>query len=295
MKTYFAFSDESGTYNAEAKKKTKNDSPFYVRATLIISLEDYITLQDSIGSIKESIGLKANNEVKWSHYGNVIKKNHKRIPSYLYFFSRKDLEAYYEQCLILLLTLKSVQIYFSVTDKKSVKKISTASLMKMHLQNAYQRVQSTMVANDGYAIYVADNLNENNKKLKDAIYEMTLDGDFVQYTRVKKGMYIDCSDHCHGLQMADICAGIFTASLKYQEADKTEKRKYKKGNELFNKYVYKLIRYHQNTFNCFEVYRSGIKEVPQNVGEKITKKMATHIENKLKEDWDQEIHELLDT
>jgi hypothetical protein len=138
-------------------------------------------------------------------------------------------------------------------------------LVKMHLQNAYQRVQKTMESNNGYAIYVADNLNKNNEKLKNAVYEMTVEGDFVKYTRVKKGLYTDYSNHCHGLQMADICVGVFTAALKCQEADQKEKRKYTTAWKLLNKYLYKLIRYKQNEYACFEVYRSGLKEVPQNI------------------------------
>ena len=99
------------------------------------------------------------------------------------------------------------------------------ALLKMHLQNVYQRVQK-IVSLDDFAIIVADDLNDKTKALKKVVYELTLAGDYVQYTNVKKGLYIDFLDQCHGLQIADICAGIFTASLKHESVSAEEKHKY---------------------------------------------------------------------
>lgn len=54
-------------------------------------------------------------------------------------------------------------VYYTLTDNNEIRQVNETALLKMHLQNAYQRVQSTVSEHDGFAIVVADDLND--KKL----------------------------------------------------------------------------------------------------------------------------------
>ena len=289
MNPYFAFSDECGLYQKNRSDRSKQAHPFYVRSTLIISLDDYILLQEGIDSIKASFGILPSVEIKWAHFGSALKNNYKNIPHTL---TPTQLKEYFSQCLLLLCSLKSAVVYYTFTDNVAIGQVGEIGLIKMHLQNALQKVQAVVSEKDGYAIFVADDLNDKSKALKEAVYQMTLAGDYVQYTNIKKGLYIDFSDQCHGLQMADICAGVFTASLKYERANEKEKCKYQTGHDLFFDHAYKKIR--SSFFNppYYDVYRFGVKNVPNHSGESLAKSISRKIESYLERDLMKEIHEM---
>lgn len=289
MEAYFAFTDECGDYQRIRSAKFNRAHPFYVRSTVIISLTDYLLLQRRMDQIKESFGLSPNIEVKWAHYGSALKNNYSRIPHHM---SHCELKEYYKQTLLLLCDLKSAAVYYTLTDNNSIGKVNEIALLKMHLQNAYQRVQATVSEKNGFAIVVADDLNEKTKALKRAIFELTLEGDYVQYTNIKKGMYIDCSDQCHGLQIADICAGTFTASLKQESAPQAEKHKYECGHNLFFCYTYKKTRNSFSNPPHYDIYKSGVKEVPNGAGDVLARTLSRQIEALLERDLMQELYEI---
>ena len=288
MEAYFAFTDESGQYQRIRGEKFNKAHPFYVRSAVIISWPDYLQLQDGIDKIKTSFNLDPKVEVKWSHYGNAIKGNYKNVSHHLI---SSQLNSYFSQTLSLLCSLKSVEIYYTITDNNAIGRVNEIALLKMHLQNALQKVQTTVSKQDGFAIMVADDLNDKTKSLKQAVYELMLAGDYVQYTNVKKGLYIDFSNQCPGLQIADICAGVFTASLKYETVPDGEKHKFQCGHDLFFSYAYKKTR--SSFFNApyYEVYKFGVKEVPNAAGYDIAKRISNQIENKLEQDLTQEMYE----
>jgi len=288
---YFAFSDECGDYAQIRTEKFICSHPFYVRSTIMLSMDDYITLQDKMTSIKSEFALPPQVEIKWSHYGSALKGNYQNISHNL---TPIQLAEYYTKCLKFLCSLRSAVIYFTFTDNKEVKRIDKIKLIKMHLQNAYQKVQTEMVDRSGYAIFIIDDLKSNNKALKQAAYQMTLTGDYVQYTNIKKGLYIDSSDQCHGLQIADICAGVFTASLKHASVEKSEQHKYQMGSNLFFDYVYKKIRYISISTPYADVHGYGIKEIPTSAGAALAKNISHQVEKKLNNDILQELHELFD-
>lgn len=288
MDTYFAFTDECGEYQHERSDKFIRTHPFYVRSTVIMSLADYLRLQKGMKNIKTSFEIKQETEVKWSHYGSALKNNYSKLPHHL---APDQLKDYYKQSLLLLCTLESVTIYYTLTDNKSIGRVNEIALLKMHLQNAYQRVQKFMQKKDGFAIVIADDLNDKTKVLKQAVYELTSAGDYyMEYTNVKKGLYIDFSSQCHGLQIADICAGVFTAALKYESADESEQHKYECGNDLLFSNVYKKV-YSTYDYDCppyQNIYKSGIKEVPNNAGTEIAKRISSKIRNHLYSDLEEE-------
>lgn len=285
MRAYFAFTDESGTYQKEKSEKYLKGTPFYVRATVIISFEDYLRLQEELDRIKISFGLTPDIEVKWSHYGSALKNNYGRMPHSL---TTKELKEYFEKVLIFINGLKSVQVYYTFTPNSEIGKIEKVSLIKMHLQNALQKVQTTVSENDGFAITIADDLNEETKYLKQAVYEMMLNGDYVKYTNVKKGLYIDFSNQCQGLQVADVFAGVFTATLKYLSSTDKEKGKFEWGYDLFVTHAYKNTRYGFYNAPSFDVYRYGVKQVPYEKGEDLAIKVSKIIEQKMEQDlWEE--------
>lgn len=290
MEAYFAFTDESGQYQKLREEKFLKAHPFYVRSTVIVSWTDYLQLQDGIDKIKMSFGLDAKTEVKWSHYGNAIKGNYKGVQHHL---SPAQLKDFFSQALLLLSTLQSAEVYYTITDNRAAGQINDTDFLKMHLQNALQRVQTSVSKHNGYAIMVADDLNEETKTLKQAVYKLMSEGDYVQYTNVKKGFYIDFSNQCPGLQIADICAGIFTASLKYEKAAETEKHKYQCGHDLFFLYAYKKTRSYSFSPPNFEVYRYGVKEIPQKKGSELAKTISKQIADKLEQDLQKELFSIL--
>ena len=289
MDAYFAFTDECGNYQKIRSNKVQCSHPFYVRSTVIISLNDYIRLQKGMEELKAFLGVDQNIEIKWAHYGSALKNNYKKIPHRL---TPDQLREYYAKSLLLLSSLDSVAIYYTLTDNNSIGQVNETTLLKMHLQNAYQRIQSTISEKEGFAIVVADDLNDKTKVLKQAIYELTIAGDYVQYTNIKKGLYVDFSDQCHGLQIADICAGVFTTSLKYECAPEEEKHKYNCGHDLFFSDVYKKTR--RSFFHApyYDVYRFGVKEVPNGAGATIAKRISDQIANQLNNDLMRELCEV---
>lgn len=270
MEAYFAFTDESGEYKKDRKENFKKAHPFYVRATIIISLQDFIKLECEMNKIKKDFGLECTTEIKWSHYGNALKKNAHASHS----LSILQLEDYYVKVLSLLCRFESVSVYYTITDNYAIGKVDEILLTKMHIQNALQRVQMIMKKKKGFAILIADDLNNKTKILKKAIYEITTDGDYVKYTQLKKGLYIDFSDQCSGLQMADICVGPFTTSLKYKKAQCGDKHKYEFGNKLFFTYGYKKVRYTDDHPPDFKIHGIGVNEVPSKTGDYYAKKVS---------------------
>lgn len=281
METYFAFTDECGQYNKDRTEKFIKAHPFYVRSTVIISCTDYLLLHSDMDKIKKEFHIDPQTEIKWSHFGSAVKKNYKNVPHQL---SASQLENYFNKILSLLCSYTSTSVYYTLTDNSVIGKVDEIALYKMHLQNALQRVQMTVSDARGFAVVVADDLNDKTRLLKKATYELTLSGDFIKYSNVKKGIYIDFSNQCPGLQLADICAGVFTATLKYEKAITEEKHKYKCGENLFFSCAYKKTR-NTNMFAAdFEVYKRGVKEVPTGAGGILAKKISRLIAEKLKKD-----------
>lgn len=281
MQAFFAFTDESGNYEKDRSERFLAGTPFYTRATVIISLDDYLLLQDGLKQIKIQYGLTPNIEVKWQHYGNALKNNYDRVPHTL---TPQQLKDYFEKALELLCELQSVVIYYTFTDNKAVGRINNIALLRMHIQNAYQKIQTIVSDKNGFAIVIADDLNDKTKALKQAVYEMTLAGDYVQYTNMKKGLYIDFSNQCEGLQIADICAGVFTASLKYESSSEDEKHKFNCGHDLFFSKVYTKTRKMFFHPPYYDVYKYGVKEIPSGKGETLAKDISRRVEDKLYRD-----------
>lgn len=66
MAIFFVFSDEAGCYRQNRWNKFLKSHPFYVRAALIISADDWIRLNSKYLNIKEDYGIPKDKEFKWS-------------------------------------------------------------------------------------------------------------------------------------------------------------------------------------------------------------------------------------
>lgn len=272
----FNFTDECGVYEKERSAMFLQSHPFYVRSNLIISASDYIKLEEAINEIKREFGVNFSTEIKWSHLGARLKKYKTPIHHNL---NIQQLQIYYDKVIELLIGLSSVKVYYTFTVNSEIGKIDPINLLKMHLQNAFQRLQKDAKSSKSYGILIADELNDKTKNLKKALYEITSEGDqFTEYTHLHKGFFVDQSDQSCGLQIADILAGIFTASLKYQTAGDGEKSKFEYAHNLFVNKLYKIMRFRETPSFTTEVYKSGIKEIPSGYGDALAKEMCRLIE-----------------
>ena len=271
----FNFTDECGVYNKERSEKFNKANQFYVRSNYMITTADYIELEKEFKAIKEKYGVNYNVEIKWQHYGSRKKKTKIPIPHDL---DANQIETYIEEILDLLAKYSSSCVYYTFTSNEQVGAIDAIKLLKMHLQNAFQRLQKDAKDKKRYGILIADELNDKTKKLKKALFEITSEGDqFTKYTNIHKGFFVDQSDQSCGLQIADILAGVFTAALKYQSANDSDKSKFQFGHDMFVNKVWKIIRFRDYTL-IPEIYKSGIKEIPSNVGKELAEKICKSID-----------------
>lgn len=281
-KVLFNFTDECGVYEKERSEKFNKANPFYVRSNYMITTADYIELEKEFKAIKEKYGVNYNVEIKWQHYGSRKKNAKIPIPHDL---GSNQIEEYIEEILDLLTKYDSSRVYYTFTSNEQIGSIDSIKLLKMHLQNAFQRLQKDSKDKKSYGILIADELNDKTKKLKKALFEITSEGDqFTDFTNIHKGFFVDQSDQSCGLQIADILAGIFTASLKYHTADDSDKSKYQFAYNMFVNKIYKIIRFRDINLNT-SIYQSGIKEIPSGKGDIIAKEMCKLIDEPLSDQY----------
>lgn len=279
QRVFYNFTDECGAYKADRSDAFLRSHPFYVRANLIIDMDEYHDLELMINNIKNAYSLSYNIEVKWAHMGSKLKHTREVLPHSL---SVDQIKSYIQEVLQCVCEHTHATLYFTFTDNNSVNRISDINLIKMHLQNAFQRSQSVAQNNDGYAIIVADDMNAQNKLLKQALYQLTTEGDqYTDYPNVHKGLFIDFSDNSCGLQIADFLAGVFTASLKYISSPEQEKHKYEFAYSILTNLLYRYIRYNEYHLPYREVYSYGIKEIPSGTGREHAQIISRVLEDKL--------------
>jgi len=269
---YLVFTDECGCYQKNRSDSFVKSHPFYVRSNLIISIDDYLDVEREFKECKEKIGVDKCFEIKWSDYGRLIKG--KECRSFVEL-TRDKLEDFYRDSIHLLSEKASVKLFYTFTCNRLAPHVDEIKMIKMHLQNTFQRVQKDMQEKTATALVIADDMNKQNNSLKKAIYELTQDGDkFTNYDNINKGLFIDYSDQCAGLQLADFCAGVFTANLKYFVSSDEEKRKFLFAHQLFDDYFCSLIRVGE----WDRVYGYGIGNVPRNCGEGLAAEISDYVE-----------------
>ena len=280
MDGYYVFSDECGSYQMKRSNKYIISHPFYVRASVIIDFDDYIKLENECGLLKEKHEINPNVEIKWSETGN---RFNNRVSQGTEEISDAVLFKYIEDVVVFSSSrLDSMQLFFTVFDNRTNKEIDANKMLKMHLQNALQRANIVGGDKKAFMTFIMDDVGEKtNKLIKEVAHEMMEEGDFQEYHRIKKSILIDYSHHCVGLQLADFCAGIFTNCLKRLSNSDIG---YDFANGLFFDYLYSKVRNMDNNIPFYSVYRYGIREVPNDCGIEICKRISKIIEEKMKAD-----------
>ncbi|MBQ6617538.1 MAG: DUF3800 domain-containing protein [Thermoguttaceae bacterium] len=270
----YNFTDECGLYQQKPNLSTLSSHPFYVRSNYIIEIEKYFELEKEINKIKKKYGISHDVEIKWSHYGS--RRNMRNgIPHNL---SANQIHDYIDDVVKKVCDFGNATLYYTFTDNNAlISYPDKTKLIKMHLQNAFQRIEKESENNNGYGIIIADDMNSDNKTLKKAMYQLTTEGDrFTSYPNIHKSLLIDNSELSCGLQVADLLAGVFTATLKYVSSTEEQKKRFLFGYELFVNNIYKIIRYRYDK-NIFinEIYKSGIKEIPSYVGNELAQRVCS--------------------
>ena len=274
----FLFSDESGIYNKNKTSSTLRAHPYYVRSNLMISLDDYNDLEKKMNEYKKRIGLSPFTEIKWSHMGTLIKGR-----GVGYDISLDQIKECFRDISIMIKKCETIKLFFTITKQSETGNVDKVKLIKMHLQNAYQRIEKEIGVNDKKAIVIADDLNSENKALKKALFELSVQGDaFSEFSHIYKGLFVDYSDQCCGLQLADICASIITASLKYEDADILSKHKFSFTYRLLTEYIFERIRGYSRDLPHYRGYRYGIKEVPNDCGKNEVMRLSKVIAHRKK-------------
>lgn len=210
MNTFFAFSDECGSYSDQRSSNFKRKHPFYVRSVALVEAEEYKLFEKDISRLKQSMGYPANCEIKWAHIGD-LRNGH--APEFLAGKSIDDLKEYIKRFLGRAAEMSSLRYIFTVTDNNTDIHTEYERLITWHIQNALQRVQMDLSRHENYGVIIIDDLHDKNKKINERCYQMMCTGDFVSYDNLKQSILVDYSHQCVGLQLADIVAGAFTNAM----------------------------------------------------------------------------------
>lgn len=131
-------------------------------------------------------------------------------------------------------------------------------IYKFHLQEAFQRVQMDLRSQNGFAVFIMDELNtETMKQIKSVCHEFTVNGDFIRnYGNVYHSILTECSNQSAGIQLADYAVG---AMYGYLRRSFIAPDNYAFATEMYNRYIASKLR-HDAVGN---VMGYGIREVPK--------------------------------
>ena len=89
-------------------------------------------------------------------------------------------------------------------------------IYKFHLQEAFQRVQMDLHTQNGFAVFIMDELNtETMKQIKSVCHEFTANGAFIRnYGNVYHSILTEYSNQSAGIQLADYVAGAMYGYLR---------------------------------------------------------------------------------
>ena len=260
MTIYFGFSDENGDYQILRSNRFKSAHPYYVRSTMLINASDWKSLETAYREIKSKYNLPLNKEVKWSYLRSIYKyrKNGKNISErepfyFLREFPTDEHKRFLLESLGILCSLETCKLIFTVTCNTRCPRIDEKRLIKMHIQEAMQRIEMEIQhKKDNLCVLFVDPVsNRKDRVLRDAYSELYQNGDIIErYGHIKDSLNIEHSHHSVGIQMSDFLAGSFVSALKG----------YDFGTQIYSDIVSKLVR--RNSDGRVGGY--GIREVPGN-------------------------------
>ena len=238
---YFVFTDEAGSYQSRPSEGFIKSHPFYIRANVLMSIEDYRQFQTEMQQINGMYEIPFDEEIKWSDFGTKYKKGAPRTPT-IAAMSADRLKGYYRKVLTTAATKESTMFLYTVTDIVGrTCRIAEDYIYQYHLQDAFQRIQMDMKADD-FATFIMDELNKGAvKQIKSACHEFTVKGDFVKYKNIYHGVLTECSLYSPGIQLADYAAGIMNG---YLHRNILSPGNYQFATDLYDEFINPRLRHH---------------------------------------------------
>lgn len=238
MSNYLVFTDEAGGYQAKTSAAYRKAHPFYIRANVLMSMDDYRVFQEEMKTLNAMYEIPIEEEIKWAdlwslHKGNPRTEAIKRM-------SEDRLKGYYRNAFEKASKKESLRYIFTITNVyQQYCLLEQKHVYKFHLQDAFQRVKMSLKSTD-FAMFIMDELNQETvKQIKNACYDMTMSGDFLQYKNLYHGVLVENSIYSPGIQLADYAAGVFFGFLRGKTVNPG---KYDFATEFFESYLKPKIR-----------------------------------------------------
>ncbi len=230
MTIYFAFSDECGDYRSERSTYFNTSHPFYIRSSLLMKSNDWLSLQKKFLTIKEKYNIPIEKEVKWSYLWSLwyhkVKNNEKIAENKPYYFLREfeieTLAKFIKDSLMLVSDIEA-SITITVFPNESNIDYQERNFLKMHIQNIMQRIEMEIQSsNNNLCVLFVDPINpDKDRLLRNAYHDIFIAGDFIkEYKHIKDSLNMEFSHHSIGIQLADYIAGAFTGFLKDYDTSK---------------------------------------------------------------------------
>jgi len=260
LSIYFAFSDENGAYKRRRNKKFLQAHPWYIRSTVVFPAGEWKSLESRFRSIKNSYELPLDKEIKWSFAWSLMSHDRTRKPITTkdkYYFLRdydpERLQHFLRDSVALLTELSEATIILTVTNNTTCQNIRVEPLLRMHLQEAMQRLEMDMQRFDQAlcVLFVDPVSEEKDKALREAYAELYRRGDYIEeYSCIKDSLNIEHSHHSVGIQMADYVAGAAGSILNGRPL----------GATIYRDSISKIVR----RDSAGNIGGYGLREVPTN-------------------------------
>lgn len=253
---YLVFTDEAGAYKGKTTTQFRKSHPFYVRSNVMISMDDYRDFQKEMQTLNGMYEIPVGEEVKWSDLWEKIRKRPRTAA--IATMSDDRLKGYYRKVLECATKKESLQYIFTLTNVyEQYSLLDERHIYKFHLQEAFQRVQMDLRQQNGFAVFIMDELNADTmKEIKSICHEFTVNGDFIRsYGNVYHSILTECSNQSAGIQLADYVVG---AMYGYLRKSFIAPDNYSFAADLYNDYIAQKIR--RNISGTIMGY--GVREVP---------------------------------
>lgn len=77
-KSCFVFTDEAGSYTKRPSESFRRSHPFYIRSSVLISVDDYRVLQKELKELNKEYGIPTGEEIKWSDLWEAVKGKYRQ-------------------------------------------------------------------------------------------------------------------------------------------------------------------------------------------------------------------------
>ncbi len=134
--TFFAYSDEFGSYKKESmSEKHLRAHPYYIRSVILLPCDEWKSLELNISRLKRKHRLPLDGEVKWTHLWSLrsFQKNAKEIPAKYPCHFLRDIDyhvliAFVEDVLAYYAGLQHIKALFTITDNRAIGRYTPARL-----------------------------------------------------------------------------------------------------------------------------------------------------------------------